>query len=72
MALPVANAEPPLAVGYQSTVQLPAGVTLNVCAPAPGHTDTFTGDVGAAGIEFIVPVTAVLAAVVQPLAVAST
>lgn len=64
--VPPARTEPPDAAAYQSMVVPPELVTDIVTVPVP-HRCPFTALVGAAGTGFIVAVTDVLVAEIQPV-----
>ena len=65
---PLPNNVPPLDASYQSIVVPAALVAEIVTVPGP-HLEPFTGDVAAAGIAFMVAVTAVLVDDTQPVVV---
>ena len=65
---PVPNNVPADAASYQSMVVPAALVADIVTVPVP-HLEPFTGAVAAAGTVFIVAVTAVLVAEIQPVVV---
>ena len=65
---PLNNNVPPVDASYQSIV-VPATLDADIVTVPGPHVEPFTGVVGTAGFGFIVAVTGVLVAEIQPVVV---